>query len=453
MTTSTPAVPTEPRPGHPRVAIVGAGFGGLVAAQSLSRAEVDIIVIDRQNYHLFQPLLYQVATASLSPSDIAWPIRRILRHQRNVTVLLDEVRNVDTRAGKVILRDTELAYDYLILATGARHDYFGHDDWEPRAPGLKELDDATAIRRRILTAFERAECTDDPLERARQLTFVIVGGGPTGVELAGAIAELARKALAADFRKIDPRSAHIILLEAGPRILGSFPENLAKFAATALTRLGVDVRLNAPMTMCTESEITAGGVTLPTATVLWGAGVAASPAARWLQADRDRAGRVLVAPDFSVPGHPNIFVIGDAAHVENEQGQQLPGVAPVAKQSGAYVAKVLQARMGKAQPPPPFRYRDWGNLATVGRRAAIIDFGWLRLHGGLAWWVWGIAHIYFLIGMRNRLMVALHWLWSYVAFESGARLITGHDTALRSGANTTGEKGKAEQAEEERLQR
>jgi NADH dehydrogenase len=408
-----------------RVVIVGAGFGGLSAAKALAHAPVEIIVIDRQNYHLFQPLLYQVATASLSPGDIAWPIRRILRRQRNAQVLLGEVTAIDTKNRTVTLGEQIIAYDYLILATGVRHDYFGHADWEAVAPGLKELDDATGIRRRILLAFEHAEMLPASPARNRLLTFVIVGGGPTGVELAGAIAELARKALATDFRNIDPRSAHIILVEAGPRLLPSFPEDLSAFAARALTRLGVDVRLGKPMTECNANGVTIGDVFIPAATVLWGAGVAASPVARWLGAAQDRAGRVLVQSDFSAPGLPNIFVIGDAAHVEDKSGRLLPGVAPVAKQAGNYVARMIAARIAGKKPPSPFRYLDWGNLATIGRRAAVIDFGWLRLKGGIAWWVWGIAHIYFLIGLRNRIIVALQWLWSYLAFERGARLITG----------------------------
>jgi NADH dehydrogenase len=400
------------------------------AAQALGRAPVDVTVIDRKNYHLFQPLLYQVATAALSPGDIAWPIRRMLRRQRNTRVFLGEVTAVDANRRIVSVGDKSMPYDYLILATGVRHDYFGHDAWEPLAPGLKELDDATAIRRRILMAFERAECETDASEQRRLLTFVIVGGGPTGVELAGAIAELARKALAADFRHIDPRSARILLCEAGDRVLPAFPAPLARYASRALGRLGVEVRLGSPVTDCDTRGVRLGTERVEAGTVLWAAGVAASPVARWLglhTAGFDRVGRVTVSPDLSVPGLPEVFVVGDAALVLDGKGQPLPGVAPAAKQAGAYVARVIAARIAGKPAPLPFRYRDFGNLATIGRRAAVIDFGWLRLKGEIAWWIWGIAHIYFLIGLRNRLIVSLQWLWAYLTFDRGARLITGRE--------------------------
>ena len=405
--------------------IVGAGFGGIEAARALARAPADVTVVDRHNYHLFQPLLYQVATAALSPADIAWPIRGILRRQSNTTVLLGEVTGVDAARNTVVTRSRDVPYDFLVLATGATHAYFGHDDWAVHAPGLKTIDDATNIRRRILLAFERAEIATHAAERERFLTFAVVGGGPTGVELAGTIAELARKALAVDFRNIDPRQTRVILIEAGRHILPAFPERLSRYAKRALTRLGVEV-----LTECTVSDVTDGGVVttqdaIPAATVLWAAGVAASPAALWLNIDADRAGRVAVTPTLTAPGHDNIFVIGDTAMVEDRDGNPLPGIAPVAKQQGAYVARVIRARIAGRRDPPPFRYRDRGKLATIGRRAAIIEFGPLRLSGRLAWWLWGLAHIYFLISLRNRLIVAIQWLWSYVTFERGARLITG----------------------------
>ncbi len=416
---------TGPRP---EVVIVGAGFGGMWAARALARAPVAITVIDRQNYHLFQPLLYQVATAALSPGDIAWPIRRLLRRQQNTRVVLGEVTGIDVQRHAVALGEQRsVPYDFLILATGVRHDYFGHDDWESAAPGLKELDDATRIRRRVLLAFERAECETDPGVQRRFLTFVIVGGGPTGVELAGAIAELARRALAADFRHIDPASARIVLCEAGERVLPAFPGSLSRYAARALARLGVELRLDSPVTECGPSGVTVGSDRIEAGTVLWGAGVAASPVARWLGIESDRVGRVSVAPDLSVPGLPEVFVVGDVALCRDSKGRPLPGVAPAAKQAGTYVGQLIAARVAGRGPPAPFRYRDFGNLATIGRRAAVIDFGWLRLKGELAWWIWGIAHIYFLIGMRNRLVVSLQWLWAYLTFDRGARLITGRE--------------------------
>ena len=410
---------------RPRVVIVGAGFGGLAAATGLARAPVDVTVIDRHNYHLFQPLLYQVATAALSPAEIAWPIRGILRDQKNTRVLLGRVTGVDVAGRAVLLGERRVPYDYLLLATGARHAYFGHDDWEPLAPGLKKIDDATAIRRRILLAFERAEMTEDGRERERLLTFVIVGGGPTGVELAGTLAELAKKALAADFRHIDSRETRVLLAEAGPRILSSFPERLSAVAEQALERLGVETVLGHPVTAVDENGVEIDGRRIPAATVLWAAGVAASPAGKWLGAERDRAGRIKIGPDMAVPGHPEIFAVGDTVLAPGRDGAPLPGVAPVAKQQGSYVARVIRARVAGRQAPVPFRYFNAGNLATIGRRAAVADFGFLRVSGWLAWWMWGLVHIYFLIGMRNRLIVAIHWLWSYLTFQRGARLITG----------------------------
>jgi NADH dehydrogenase len=410
---------------RPHIVIVGAGFGGLSAAHALAGAEADVTVVDRRNYHLFQPLLYQVATAGLSPAQIASPIRAILRRAGNVQVLLGRVTGVDKETRTVALEDRTLRYDTLVVATGARHAYFGHDEWESVAPGLKNLNDATAIRRRILTAFEKAEATEDHAARRRLLTFVVVGGGPTGVEMAGAIAELGRVALRHDFRNIDPREARIVLIEAGPRVLPAFPETLSDAALRSLERLGVEVRFGTPVTQCDGDGVTIGEERLAAATIIWAAGVAASSAARWLGTETDKVGRVLVGPDLTLPGLPEIFCIGDTAHVAGADGQPLPGLAPVAKQQGAYVARVLRARLAGKAAPGPFRYRDFGTLATIGRRAAVADFGWLKLEGTLAWLLWGLVHISFLIGFRNRLIVMLDWMWSYVTFQSGARLITG----------------------------
>ena len=423
---SIPLEQSPPAPARrPRVVIVGAGFGGLAAATALKGAPVEVTVIDRHNYHLFQPLLYQVATAALSPADIAQPIRAILSRQRNAEVLLGRVTGIDPQAREVVLGARRIPYDQLVIATGARHAYFGHDEWEPFAPGLKKIEDATEIRRRILLAFEEAEAESDPERRARLLTFVVVGGGPTGVELAGAIAELARQTIAADFRHIDPRQARVLLVEAGPRLLPALPERLSGFAKRALERLGVEVRLETMVTGVDADGVTMGAERLPAETVLWAAGVAASPAARWLGVAHDRAGRVRVEPDLTLPGHPEIFVIGDTALATDTHGEPLPGIAPAAKQAGAYVGKVIRARARGRKAPKPFHYRHLGNLATIGRKAAVADFGRFRLKGRLAWWLWGLAHIFFLIGFRNRLAVALDWFWSYLTFQRGARLITG----------------------------
>ena len=409
----------------PRIVIIGAGFGGLWTATALAHAPLSVTVIDERNYHLFQPLLYQVATAALSPANIAAPIRGILARQKNAQVLLGRVIGIDTARRAVLLRDREVLYDYLVVATGARHSYFGHEDWGASAPGLKDIDDATRIRRKILLAFERAEDEEDPEERRRLMNFVIIGGGATGVELAGAVSELAKAALARDFRAIDPAMSRIILVEAGPRLLPSFAEKLSAVAKTSLEKLGVEVRLGQPVTQCDGEGVTLGGSErIASRTVIWAAGVAASPAAEWLGAERDRAGRVIVANDLTVPAHPEIFVIGDTALVLDKKGRPLPGVAPVAKQQGKYVATVLKARVAGSAAPRPFRYRDFGNLATIGRSAAVIDFGVIKLTGRLAWFVWSVAHIYFLIGFRNRLVVAMEWLWSYLTFQRGARLIT-----------------------------
>jgi NADH dehydrogenase len=413
---------------RPHIVIVGAGFGGLSAAHDLAGAEADVTVIDRRNYHLFQPLLYQVATAGLSPAQIAQPTRSILRKAANERVILGRVVGVDRARRVVRLEDREVSYDTLVLATGSRHAYFGHDEWESVAPGLKKIDDATDIRRRILLAFERAEQTDDPEARRRFLTFVVIGAGPTGVEMAGAIAELAHVALRDDFRTINPRDAHIVLVEAGPRVLAAFPPSLSESARQSLARLHVDVRLGKPVSRCDADGVTIGDERLEATTIVWAAGVASSAAARWLGVEQDRVGRVMVGPDLSVPGHPEIFVIGDTAHALGADGKPLPGLAPVAKQQGAYVARVMRARLAGRSPPRPFRYRNYGAMATIGRRAAVADFGWLRVDGTLAWLLWGLIHVTFLIGFRNRFVVLFDWLWSYATFQSGARLITGVDS-------------------------
>jgi len=411
----------------PHLVIVGGGFGGLSAAKALAKAPFEITLIDRTNHHLFQPLLYQVATASLSPADIASPIRHVLNDQPNVKVMLGAVSGVDLARREVLADDRRVPYDYLVLATGARHAYFGHDDWAAVAPGLKTLDDATALRRRILLAFERAETEDNAEERARLLTFVVIGGGPTGVEMAGAIAELAKRALAEDFRSIDPRAARIILVEAASRVLTPFDETLSEAARRALTQLGVEVRTGAAVTDCSADGVRLGDSFIASRTIIWAAGVMASPAGRWLGAETDRAGRVVVRSDLSVPGHPEVFVIGDTAAVNDENGAPLPGVAPVAKQQGQYVAQALIARH-EGRTVAAFRYRDYGTLATVGRSRAVAQFGKLKISGLPAWLLWTVAHIYYLIGFRNRFVVALNWAWSYVTFQRGSRLITGLET-------------------------
>jgi NADH dehydrogenase FAD-containing subunit len=420
-------VPSSAFGRRPRVVIVGAGFGGLSAAKALRHAPVDVTVVDRRNYHLFQPLLYQVATAGLSPADIASPIRGILRGQANAEVLMGRVDGVDRARREVVLEGSgrRLAYDFLVIAAGARHAYFGRDDWEAVAPGLKKIDDATAIRHRILIAFEKAETEADAAERARLLTFVIVGGGPTGVEMAGAIAELAKKTLVRDFRTIDPAAARVVLVEAGARVLPQFPESLSAKARRALERLGVEVLTGAPVEQCDDAGVVRAGARIDSRTIVWAAGVQAAPAARWLQADKDRAGRVKVAADLSVPGSPDIFVIGDAAAVTQADGTPVPGIAPAAKQMGAYVARLIAGRLASRPVAEPFRYRHLGNFATIGRHAAVADFGRLRLSGYPAWLLWGAAHVYFLIGFRNRIAVMLDWLWAYLTDQRGVRLITG----------------------------
>jgi NADH:quinone reductase (non-electrogenic) len=420
--------------GRHRVVIVGGGFGGLEAVTGLAGAPVSVTLIDRRNHHLFQPLLYQVATASLAPSEIAWPIRYLVRGRGEVTTMLATVVGIDANARRVLLDDGRaLPYDTLVLATGARHAYFGHDEWEAFAPGLKTLEDATTVRRRILLAFEAAEYETDPQRRAALLTFVIIGAGPTGVELAGTIAELARVTLPPDFRNIDTRTARVVLIEAGPRVLAGFAENLSAYAHRSLERLGVEVELNQPVSECSSDHVVFGGRRLEARTIIWAAGVRASPAAEWLGAPADRAGRLMVLPDLTVPGRPEIFAIGDTVTIAGPDGHPVPGIAPAAKQQGRYVAKVIKNRLRGDTTPHPFRYRHAGSLATIGKRLAVIDFGRFKLRGALAWWIWGFAHIYFLIGLRNRLSVVLNWLWIHTRDQRSARLITrGQQSADKS---------------------
>ncbi len=390
----------------------------------MAGAPVAITLVDRRNHHLFQPLLYQVATASLATSEIAWPIRYLVRGRPEVTTLFATVSGVDAGAKRVLLDDGDtLPYDTLVLATGARHAYFGHDEWEPFAPGLKTLEDATTLRRRILVAFERAERETDPQRRAALLTFVIVGAGPTGVELAGTIAELAQDTLPPDFRNIDTHGARVVLIEAGPRVLAGFADDLSAYAQASLESIGVEVMLNQPVTECAADHVVYGGNRLDTTTIIWAAGVRASPAAEWLGATADRAGRLQVEPDLTVSGHPDIFAIGDTIVIPAWDGKPVPGIAPAAKQQGRHVADAIKARLtgGTAA---PFRYKHAGSLAQIGKRKAVIDFGSIKLRGSLAWWIWGIAHIYFLIGLRNRLSVAISWLWVYARDQRAARLIT-----------------------------
>jgi NADH dehydrogenase len=408
----------------PRVVILGAGFGGLQAALALKDAPVRITVVDRHNHHLFQPLLYQVATAALSPADIAYPIRSILRHQANADVILGEAVAIDVSRRELRLTDGVLPYDYLIVAAGARHAYFGHEEWEAGAPGLKSLEDALEIRRRILLAFESADRETDPERRRALLTFVIVGAGPTGVELAGAIGEISRHVLVDDFRHIDPREARIVLIEAGPRILASYTEQSARSAADGLRERGVEIRLSAPVTLVDAEGVRIGDERLAARTVIWAAGVAASPIARDLGGTLDRSGRILVEPDLSVPGHPEVFVIGDLALYTHQGGKPLPGVSPVAMQQGRYAARAVLARM-RGQVLPPFRYFDKGTLAVIGRGSAVADIGGLRLRGLLGWLTWCFVHIFYLIGFRNRFVVMFEWAWAYASYQRGARLITG----------------------------
>jgi NADH:quinone reductase (non-electrogenic) len=412
----------------PRVVIVGAGFGGLNAARALAKAGVQVTVIDRKNYHTFQPLLYQVATAGLSPGEIAAPIRSILRAHKNVEVLMAEVTNFDLDRRIVETTDCNVPYDYLIVAAGAGHSYFGHDEWEPFAPGLKTIEDALEIRRRVLLAFELAERQAASGESGTPLNFVVVGAGPTGVELAGTLAEICRHALAHEFRSIDPARTHVVLLEGGPRVLPAYPDDLSRSAEEQLHRLGVEVRTGTTVTQIEPGTVQFAGTKISATVVLWAAGVAASPLGKKLGIPVDRAGRVLVQRDLSVPGHPEIFTIGDLASLKDEHGKPLPGVAPVAIQQGQFVAKLIRREIesgGKSDSRPVFHYWDKGSLATIGRSAAIAEFGRIHISGFVAWLAWLFVHILFLIGFRNRLLVFIQWAWSYVTYERGARLITG----------------------------
>ena len=409
----------------PRVVIVGAGFGGLAAAQALRHAPVEVTLVDQRNHHLFQPLLYQVATAGLSPADIAAPIRAIVKDNANTRVLLDRVEDVDAAAREVRLADGRLLpYDWLILATGARHSYFGRDEWAEHAPGLKTLDDATAIRRKVLLALERAETEHDRDRRQALLTFVVIGGGPTGIEMAGAIAELARRSVSKDFRHITPHCSRVLLIEAGERLLPTFPTALSEKARLAIEGLGVEVMLGQPVSDIAADGISIGNRFVAAHTTIWAAGVRASPAANWLRAECDRAGRIIVGSDLRVPGMSRVFAIGDTACCAGSDARPLPGVAPVAKQQGRHVALTIMRAL-RGHDAQPFRYRDYGNLATIGRHRAVVDFGRLKLSGFSAWLLWCVAHIFFLVGFRNRLVVGANWLWNYLTFERGARLITG----------------------------
>lgn len=407
-----------------RIVIVGGGFGGLFAAKALRKANADVLIIDRANHHLFQPLLYQVATAGLSPANIAAPIRSILNRQRNVEVMLAEVVGLDPESREVILEDRRVSYDYLILATGARHSYFAHPEWEEHAPGLKSIDDATRIRAKILLAFERAEMESDPDARRAWLTFAVVGAGPTGVELAGSIAELAHRVLRCDYDHIDLSSTRILLVEAGPRILPAFSEKLSGAAQKSLEKLGVEVAVNSKVEDVTPHGIRMGSNFLPARTVLWAAGVKASPAAEWLGVEADRAGRVPVNSDCSVSGFPLVFAIGDTMLLKDEQGRPLPGVSQTAMQQGGYVARLLMARIEGRPAPGPFRYRDKGSMATIGRAAAVASIKGLEFGGLIAWLLWLVVHITYLIGFANRILTLIQWAWAYVSFQRGARIIT-----------------------------
>ncbi len=416
----------------PHVVIIGGGFGGLNAARALRKAKLRVTLVDRRNHHLFQPLLYQVATAALNPGDIAAPIRSVLRKQKNAEVLLADVTSIDVARKRLVLDDgaAELAYDYLLVATGATHSYFGHDDWTRFAPGLKTLEDAIEIRRRVLWAFEQAERETDEARRRAWLTFVVVGAGPTGVEMAGALAEVSRHALAEDFRHIDPSQARVILVEADQRVLTAYPAELSEKAERQLRKLGVEVKLSARVTAIDATGVTIGGSErIASHAAVWAAGVAASPLARSLGVPLDRAGRVIVGPALNLPGRDDVYVVGDLAALEQD-GKQVPGVAPAAIQGGKYVAKVIKRRLAGEPALPPFRYNDKGSLATIGRGAAVGDLGKLKLSGFLAWLAWGLIHVFFLIGFRNRFLVMFQWIWQWLTYQRGARLITGNVDAL-----------------------
>ncbi|MDP2205041.1 MAG: NAD(P)/FAD-dependent oxidoreductase [Alphaproteobacteria bacterium] len=408
----------------PHVVVIGAGFAGLAVASALASSPVRVTLIDRRNYHLFQPLLYQVATAALSPAQIAQPVRSIVRRQKNCTVALGEVVGIDAVHKTVRGHAGEIGYDYLVVATGAAHAYFGRDDWAAVAPGLKTIDDATHIRRRVLHAFEQAETTEDENLRRALMTFVVVGAGPTGVEMAGAIAELARHTLRGEFRHVDPAAARIILAEAGPRVLVAFPEKLSNRAHRDLEKIGVEVMTGKGVSDCSAEHVVMDGETIPCRTIVWAAGVKASPAADWLGAAADRAGRAQVAPDYSLPAQGDVFVVGDTAALTDAKGRIVPGLAPAAVQAGKYVGRVIHARVTGAAPPAPFVYRDDGTMATIGRGKAIALIRGFGFGGFIAWWMWGVIHIMPLVGFRNRVVVAIDWFWSYLTHARGARLIT-----------------------------
>jgi NADH dehydrogenase len=420
--------PTPNKVSRPRVVVIGGGFAGLWTTRALAKTPVDVVLVDRANHHLFQPLLYQVATAGLSAGDIAAPLRHILRHQRNVQVHMAEVDAIDTATRCVhTTAGASLGYDFLVVAAGAGHAYFGHDDWAAFAPGLKTLDDALELRRRILLAFERAEVATSDTEREAWLSFAVVGGGPTGVELAGTLAEIARHTLKDEFRRIDPARARVQLIEAGPRVLASFPAALSERAAAQLRRLGVEVLTGVPVQAIDAQGYLRGGARTAARTVLWAAGVAASPLGRLLGAPLDRAGRVQVEPGLTLPGHPEVFVAGDLAALTQANGEPVPGIAPAAKQMGAHVAATIRARIaGRAGgEASAFVYRDYGNLATIGRMAAVVDLRGLRFSGLIAWWFWLAAHVFFLIGFRNRLAVLTNWAWAYGTYQRHARIVFG----------------------------
>lgn len=422
----------------PRVVVLGAGFGGLAAARALCGKGVDVTIVDRQNHHVFQPLLYQVATAGLSPADIAAPIRSIVRKHQRTHVRLGEVVAIDADERTVALAEGDtIPYDYLVVATGARHGYFGREEWAEHAPGLKTIDDATRLRRKILLALEHAETLPPGPERDRQLTFVLVGGGPTGVEMAGAIAELTRHSVSTEFRTIMSKLSRVVLIEAGPRLLASFPEALSDCVRRSLEKLGVEVRLNERVVAADERGVGLEHERVDAATVIWAAGVMASPAAKWLGVEGDRAGRVAVEPDLSLLNRPDIFIIGDVASLARADGRPVPGIAPAAKQMGVHAARVIAARVARRAAPGPFRYRDFGNLATIGRKRAVADFGWTQMRGTLAWLLWCVAHIFFLVGFRHRAVVGANWLWHYFTFDRGARLITGLDGGAVFGGGRT----------------
>jgi NADH:ubiquinone reductase (H+-translocating) len=429
--------------GLSRVVIIGAGFGGIACARALRHVPASITLIDRQNYHLFQPLLYQVATAGLSSADIAIPIRAIFRDQFNAKVLLATVTGIDTERREVLADGLKLPYDHLVIATGATHSYFGRDAWASLAPGLKRVDDATLVRRRILEAFEHAEVAASEVERRRLLSFVIVGGGPTGVELAGAIAELARVGMAKDFRNFDPATAEIILLQAGPRLLPTFPESLSEVARRSLADMGVNVLLNSKVHVIDADGVIANDRRIYSRTVLWAAGVAASPAAKWLNAEADKVGRVKVQPDLSVTHLPDVYVIGDTALANCWKGEPVPGLAPAAKQGGVFVAKVIRSKLRGEAVSHAFSYRHMGSLATIGRKSAVVDFGFVRLRGAFAWWLWGIAHVLFLLGSRNRVAVVQNWIWSYVTYRASTRLITGSSPQTLTGDQMMSRQGRS----------